>query len=439
MVIGAGAAGMAAATRARRFDPQAHITVLEASGEFSRTTCSLPYYVGGELEGSHSLAAATRDGLAEMRIDLRLNHRVSRIEPSPRRVIIDGTSIEYDRLVVGVGSRPRPVPVLSQGSSLWSLRDAKDARAIREVMDSRPPRSVAVVGGGYLGLEMAEVLTRRGCRITLFHRHQNVMRLLPQTDEIVRSELLHRGVTLRLGCEVRLVSPEASQASVEFDDAEGVRRTEVFDAVLLTAGVVPETDLLAKAGARVGPSGGVVIDSRGETTLSGVYAAGDGVEIPKPYGGGGRCVPLATNAARWGRVCGENAAGGSLRGPAPWGCVGIRLFDSQVASVGHPEEWEAADPVTVSVEPEPHFAPRARATAVFLQDRRSGRLLGAQFVGPQALAWADLASLALHKEMRVSEFSELDLAYTPPLSALWHPFTLAARVAEKRHGREVWR
>ncbi len=434
VVIGAGAAGLAAATRARRVDPQARITVLEATREYSRGTCSLPYYLSGELGSAELLKGISQEELSRRNIDLLLESRVEKIDPLRRQVFANRRSWDYDRLVVCLGSRSRPVPLVGQNFShprLWTLRSIADADRIRQSLRELKPRRVAIIGGGYLGLEMAEVLALSGCRATIFHRQATLMRLHPDTHETVVRTVLRHGVDLRLECEVSLVDPDCRSRTVEFQTKNGARESLGFDAVFLAPGVVPNTGILAEAGARLGSHGGVLVDARAETSLSGVYAAGDGVEVPSSWSGRSRYVPLATVAARWGRVCGENAAGGSLRGPSSLECISIRLFETEVASVGHPQDWETADSLTLDIGGDSPFARRRSGRATFLTDSRTQRLVGAQFVAPQASAWADLASLAIREEKTLADLGELDLSYTPPLSSLWHPFLLAGRQAEK--------
>ena len=431
VVIGAGAAGLAAATRARRVDPQARVTVLEATREFSRGTCSLPYFVSGELTSSEVLVGISADELRRRDIELSLENRVEAVDPLRRQLHTSRGRLDYDRLVVSLGSQSRTVSTGEQHARLWSLRTIADAERILESFREFSPRRVAIVGGGYLGLEMAEVFALKGCRPTVFHRQPTLMRLQPEAHDLVEQTTSEHGIELKLGCEVKRVEPGCRSRTVEFQTQEGRLEALGFDAVFLAPGVVPCADLLAKAGARLGENGGVLVDTRAETSLSGVYAAGDGVELPCSWGGRSRYIPLATVAARWGRVCGENAAGGSLRGQAALGCVSVRLFETEVASVGYPKDWTEAISVTLKLPGASPFPKRQRGCATFLVEPRTERLIGAQFIAPQASAWADLASVAMRNEMKITELAELDLSYTPALSNLWHPFLLVARQVER--------
>ncbi len=436
VVIGAGAAGMAAATRARRTDPKASITILEASSEYARGTCSLAYYVSGEISSGKSLIGADKRDLAERGIELQLESPVLAIDPLGRTVRLARKTIPYDRLVVGLGSRSRKIPVVNieanAHSRLWTLRSIKEADHIKNQLLKLQARRIAIVGGGYVGLEVAEALSRRGCEVTIFHRQSTLMRLHTFCHTSVESVLESRGIRAELNAEVCLIDPDSRDQTVTWTASDKNRLSEGFDAVVASAGVVPETELLVQAGARLGPSGGVLVTLRGETSLDNIYAAGDGVEVPNPKGGGSRAVALATAAARLGRVCGENAAGGSRRVGSLFSCLAVRLFDTQVATVGHPEDWKQGEALEVSFgSDESPFWPRREGRGIFFLEPRSQRLLGAQFVAPQAANLADLASLAMEKNMTLDDLQDLDYSYTPPLSALWHPFYLASRQAER--------
>lgn len=430
LVIGGGTAGMAAATRARRIDPSSSITVLEASQEFSRGSCSLPYYVGHEIVDSKYLIGTSIEHLKSLDISLKLDTQVRKIDSRKRELITNGRSYSYDRLIVSSGSCLKAVPIASSVLNhprLWTLRTIADAQRIKDLLGRKPEQRVGIIGGGYLGLEMAEVLTNSGCKVSIFHRGQTLMRLDPTCHSLIATELSLHGISIHTECEVSLVEPREQNAVVEYK-SQGRRQTIAFDALLLTPGIRPKSELLAEAGARLGPWGAVIVDRRGYTSLDGILAAGDAIEQPGNHSGSSRYVPLASSAARLGRVCGENAAGGSSLYSPSTACISARIFGLQASTVGHPDDWENAVPYRVSFGSEsPAFRRRGRGQAVFLVDPRTERLLGAQFVAPEASALADLASLALRQELMIRELEDLDFSYTPPLSSLWHPFYLAAR------------
>lgn len=435
VIIGGGTAGLAAATRASRINPSATITVLEAGDEFSRATCSLPYYVNQEILDREHLIGTTTERLAEQRILLKLGTKVQAIDSKKRCVLAENGAHPYDRLIVTTGSKLRPVPMTyphQDHPRLWALRSLADADRLQAILRRARPRRVAVVGGGYLGLELTEVLTLAGCHVTLLHRGSTLMRLLPACHELVLSELQRRGVEVFTECEVTLIDPNSLQHTVEFQH-EGLRRSVGFEGVMLTPGILPNATLLAQIGARCGKAGGVLVDRRGSTSIDGIFAAGDGVELPGKVRGDSRYTPLATSAARLGRVCGENAAGGSSYLPEDRACISSRFFDLQISTVGHPEDWQDAQSTIVDFgSTYSPFLKRRPGRALMLTNPHNGRLVGAQFVAPEAAALADLASLALQQELTLAQLEDLDYCYTPPLSSLWHPFYLAARSSHHR-------
>ncbi len=439
LVIGAGAAGLAAATRAKRVHPEAAVTVFESGREFSRGTCSLPYYLSGEIEHREYLQGVSAQELAEAGVELHLETQVLEIHPHQRRVITAGPTLSYDRLIVATGSRPRATPFTDLAADLpgfWKLKTLADADKILADLRALGPRSVAVVGGGYVGLEVAEALRERGLHVTLFQRNSTVARLHPRVDQLVEETFRRAGIEIRRSVEVEALTREQGSFSLSSRALDKKPQTERFDAVALAHGIEPDARLLERAGARLGPAGGVVVSARGETSLSNVYACGDGVELPNVWGGTPRWVPLATTAARLGRVCGENAVGGSLRIGSCQGALTVRLFDGQLGSLGLPEDW--AESIEVPFHwgsDSPPFARRRGGGGVIFLDRRSEKIRGLQAFGAEASHLVDLASLACEQGMTLEELSLQDFSYTPPLSSLWHPLYLAYRTRRKLSSR----
>jgi NADPH-dependent 2,4-dienoyl-CoA reductase/sulfur reductase-like enzyme len=434
VVIGAGAGGMAAATRAKRVNPAAEVTVLEASDEFSRGTCSLPYYLSGEIEEERFLWGASRQKLEAEGVQLRLNTRATKIHPGPRKVDTTGDTYHYDRLIVSTGSGARCSRAMGLNPSdpgVWQLRTFKDLQKIQRELASATVRRVAVIGGGYVGLELSEALRRRGLEVTLLHRSSALVRLDPTLNERLIALLNENGIDVRLNTQVERV--DTAKGSLRYLGPEGPGH-EQFDAFAICHGIEPKTELLTQAGARTGKSGAVKVSARGETGLANIYACGDGVEIPNPVGGSGRWIPLATTAARLGRVCGENAAGGSLRLGSNLGALTVRIFDLQLGLVGTPPDWCNTNTRSFGFEwgqAEHPFSKRRAGVGVLYTDKRTGKLRGMQALGPEASRLVDLASMCVEQELTMACLQNFDYAYNPPLSSLWHPFYLASRAAEK--------
>jgi NADPH-dependent 2,4-dienoyl-CoA reductase/sulfur reductase-like enzyme len=435
VVIGGGAAGMAAATRAKRVNPSAGVLILEAGREFARGTCSLPYLLSREISNPALLQGISPAELENRGIELRLETAAVRIRPLERRVDTTGETVTYDKLIVGLGSRPisgKPLGFDPQHPRVWRLRTLTDVDKIDSVLGREEIARVAVIGGGYVGIEFAEALHRRGLTVTLFHQHEELMKLDPRLSSQVASLLERQGIELKLGQRVTGVKMDPRGGRLTTQDGE-----HSFHAFALALGVEPVTDILKQAGARTGVSGAVQVTSRGETTLSNVYACGDGVEIPDREGGQPRWIPLATTAARMGRVCGENAAGGSARLAANRGSLAVRLFDQQLGLVGQPRDWTESRSFKFQWGSIHTPFPRRRpGEGLFFFDPRTERVKGLQALGPEVVPLVDLVSLAVEKEMTVTEFQEQDFCYNPPLGSLWHPLYLASRLKsrEESHG-----
>jgi len=257
------------------------------------------------------------------------------------------------------------------------------------------------------------------------------MGLRPEIGARVRELLNQHSVSTHLNQQVRQCLLDDDAVRLELDClTTGRTSTHRFDAVALATGIEPETTLLREAGARLGASGAVQVNSRGETSLSNVFACGDGVEVPNRDGGLGRWIPLATMAARLGRVCGENAANGSARLGNGVGALSLRLFDRQLGVLGQPRDWTDAHMTNFEWGRDEHpFARRRKGYGVLFSDPRTQKLKGLQAVGPEAGHLVDLVSLGLERGLTIEELQDQDFCYNPPLSGLWNPLYLASRKA----------
>lgn len=435
VVVGAGAAGLAAATRAKRVAPHAQVMVFEKTSEYSRGTCSLPFFVSGELDDPNQLRGLSAEQLGAAGVELKLRTAALEIQPHQRRLITDGPAVHYDRLIVATGSRQKANPFkgLEQGAErVWRLRSQADADKILRDLGACRPRKAAIVGGGYVGVELAEALLARGLQVSILHRKPTLMRLHPAVNQAVVESLQSQGIEVELNLEVEGAEPSAGLDSflLEGHLSTGERFQSTFDAVALAHGIEPAADLLSKAGARLGSSGGVLVNSRGETSLNQVYACGDGVEIPNSRGGPGRWIPLATTAARLGRVCGENAAGGSLRLGANLAALSIRLFHNQLGMVGQPRDWQDSSALEFHWGNRNSPFPRRRnGQGVLFFEPGTERVKGVQAFGAEAASLVNVVSMAVEQELTIHQLAQQDFTYTPPLSALWHPLYLASRGA----------
>jgi NADPH-dependent 2,4-dienoyl-CoA reductase/sulfur reductase-like enzyme len=444
VVIGGDAAGMTAAARARRRrDPEdLEIVAFERGPYTSYSACGIPYFVGDLLSDIDELVARTPDEHRKNGIDVRTGHEVVAIDVNKRRVRVrdlagDGGERDepFDQLVVAAGavpSRPDVPGVDAQG--IFGVQTLADGVTVRRAVDEGEPRRAVVVGGGYVGLEMAEALVRRGLDVALVDRTEQPMASTLDLDmgELVADAVRDVGVTLHLGEAVD--GFEVENGSVRA--VHTANRSLPADIVVLGLGVRPNVALARAAGIAVGKKGGIVTDARMETSVGGVWAAGDCVESVDRITGLPVVVALGTHANKQGRVVGINATGGDVRFPGVVGTAVSKICVYEVARVGLTER-EAADldrdVVAAKIESTSRagYYPGAAPIRVkVVADRPGGRLVGAQIVGAEGAAKRiDVLATAIWSRMTVDEVASLDLSYAPPFSPVWDPVLVAARKA----------
>lgn len=439
VVVGGSDAGISAALRARELRPEVSVSVVVADAFPNFSICGLPFYLSGEVPDWRSLAHRTRADLERAGLRLLLEHTATAIQPAARRVLVrtpdsSEDALAYDRVVVATGAVPVRPPISGLDlPHVYLLHTMADSFRLHEHLARGQPRSAIVVGSGYIGLEMADALTRRGLRVTLFGRAPAV---LPTVDrvfgELLADELRRCGVEVLSGVAVERIA--RSERELLVSGQGGVQRRA--DLVLVGAGVQPNTELAAAAGAATGDAGALHVDRFMATTMPDVYAAGDCVAtwhrlLERPV-----YLPLGTTAHKQGRVAGENAVGGGRLFAGSVGTQVVKVFDLAVAGTGLRDDQARAAgfaPVTRELETWDHTAyyPGAAALRVRLTgDRASGRLLGAQIVGPWQAEVAkriDILATAISCGLRIDELLDLDLSYTPPLGTPWDAVQQAAQ------------
>jgi NADPH-dependent 2,4-dienoyl-CoA reductase/sulfur reductase-like enzyme len=441
LVIGADAGGMTAAMQARRRRPYLEIVALEQGSWTSYSACGIPYLVAGDVHTLDDLVVRTPAELREQRIDVRLRHEALGVDAAHRTVEVRDHarqrtfSLEFDQLHVATGARPAapdlPGIDLDHVHGVQTLDDARDL--LDHARLSRC-RSVVVVGGGYIGLEMAEAFVRRGAEVTLLEGSAQLMATL---DEDVAHRLLRPmrdlGIDVRLDTDVVGFEP----GRVLLDGGHELQA----DLVVLGLGVTPNAELAASAGAETGASGALVVDRRQRTTLDGVFAAGDCCESHHLVTGRSTHVALGTVAIKQGRVAGVNLGGGYATFPGVVGTAITQVCDLEVARTGLSEREAAEEgfaPVAASIDSTAHagYLPDAPPMTVKLVgERGTGRLLGGQVIGGGGSAKRiDTIATALHARMRVDELVDLDLAYAPPFGTTWDPIHIAARTLAEHLG-----
>jgi len=439
LIIGGGDAGIAAALRAREVDPAADVTVVVADAFPNYSICGLPFYLSGEVPDWHALAHRTAAEIEGHGITLRLDHTARAIDPVRRAVTVvdrDGSAQElaYDRLVIATGAVPiRPRIAGLDLPGVYTLHSMEDSFAVHARLALDPARAAVVIGGGYIGTEMADALTHRGLAVTLVEQAPAVLTTVdPALGALVGAELARHGVAVATGVAVEEIARGDGRLVVT--GSGGFRAAA--DLVLAVVGVRPNAELARAAGVEVGERDAIRVNRAMETTLAGVYAAGDCVETWDRLLWQPAYLPLGTTAHKQGRVAGENAVGGGRHFAGSLRTQVVKVFDLAVAGTGLGEEAARQggfDPVTVAVTVPDHKAYYPGAHDLHIRvtgDRDTGQLLGAQMLGhwrAEVSKRIDVFAAALFSGLAIDELNEVDLSYTPPLSSPWDPVQMAAQ------------
>lgn len=443
LVIGGDAAGMSAASQAKRRDPSLDVLVIEKSPHTSYSACGIPYYVGGLVESAERLIVRTPDAFREkLGIEVRTRHQAMAIDPGSARVLVrqlDGGGEvwePYDQLLLATGAIPFcPDVPGSDGSGIFGVCSLQSGIVIQRFLEAEQPRRAVVVGGGYIGLEMAEALIRRGMSVTLLDRAPQVMATLdPDMARLVADALTGLGVELRLGEGLKEFVVRDGRVTAVVSDAGEYPA----DMAVLGLGVRANSSLAGEAGITLGVRGAIHVNGRLQTETAGVWAAGDCAEsfhliARKPVS-----IALGTVANHHGRVAGINLGGGYATFPGVVGTAVTKICKLEVGRTGLQEReadalgLQYASAVIKSRTRAGYYPGAASISVKVLAEKGSGRLLGGQIVGGEGSAKRiDILAVALHAGMTVDEIIDLDLSYAPPFSPVWDPVAVAAREAAK--------
>jgi len=438
VVVGGDAAGMTAASQAKRLrGDDLEVVVLEQGPFTSYSACGIPYWVAGDVDDADELIVRTPQQHRTRGIDVRLHARATGLDLDSRRVNVAGTdAVAFDHLMLATGAAPlRPDLPGLKAPNVLGVQTLDDGAHALEVLRAHEPaaREAVVVGAGYIGIEMAEALVRRGYHVTVVDKSPQPMTTLdPELGRLVAKAMEGMGIDLACGVEVEEVETDSTGT------ATGVRAggtTYPADVVVLGMGVRPATDLAREAGLPLGESGGLRVDDRMQVEgHDRVWAAGDCVETWDRVALRWTHVPLGTHANKQGLVVGSCLGGKDTRFPGVVKTAMSKVCDLEVArtGLGEAETQELGrDAVTATIETTTRagYMPEARPMAVkLLCDRDGGRLLGAQIVGREGSAIRiDTCATALWAGMTAEDLVMSDLGYAPPFSSVWDPVQSAAR------------
>lgn len=432
VVIGGGPAGMSAASRIKRLKPGARVAVFERSSFVSYAPCGIPYYIGRIVGSIDRLVHYPVDEFRRRGIEVFTRSEVVDIEQGIVKVRVGGEekAFEWDKVIVATGARPRKPPVKGLDlDGVLTLRTLEDAERARIYVEKA--RRVAVIGAGYIGLELSENLRKLGKDVLLFEILPHVMPTLDHDmAPLVEEELRRNGVELHLAEAVRELEGDGRVKRLATDAG-----TYEVDAVFVATGVAPETSLAEKLGAKRGHTGAIAVNKRMETGVDGLYAAGDVAEAVNLVTGKPDWFPLAPVANKMGYVAGINAAGGSAEFPGAVGTAVTKIFELEVGRTGLTQERavkEGFNPVSAKVRAgtrSSYYPGAAEITVKLIADKDTGKLLGGQFIGREGvLARVNTLAALIAKGATVEDAFFSDLAYAPPFAPVWDPLVVAARV-----------
>lgn len=436
VIVGGVAGGATAATRLRRLNEHAQITVFERSGYISYANCGLPYYIGGVIEDKEELTLQTPESIWDrFRIDMKVHHEVTDIDTSQKTVTVhnlDSGKVykeSYDKLILSPGAKPVMPNLLGMDNEkIFTLRTVEDTLKIRAFVEKRKPKTAVMVGGGFIGLEVAENLCDLGVKVTVVQRPKQLMNTLDyDMAALVHNKLRSKGISLKLGGDV-IGFEEKERLQVLLKDDEPVSA----DMVLMAIGVSPESTLAKKAGLELGMKGAIVVNDKMETSVPDIYAVGDAVQVKHTVTGKDAVISLAGPANKQGRIAADNICGLDSHYKGSMGSSVIKLFDMTAANTGLTEKAAkdaGIDYERVVLSPASHagYYPGAKVmTMKVVYEKNTLRILGAQIVGYDgADKRLDVIATAISAGLKADTLKDLDLAYAPPYSSAKDPVNMA--------------
>ena len=437
VIVGGVAGGATAAARIRRLDEQAEIVVFERSGFISYANCGLPYYIGGVIEDPEELTLQTPESFfSRFRIQMKVHHEVTAIHPDRKTVSVKnletGEAFEegYDKLLLSPGAKPVwPNLPGMDSDKLFTLRTVEDTFRIKEFIHKNAPKSAVMVGGGFIGLEVAENLRELGMDVTIVQRPKQLMNPFDaDMASFIHAEVRKHGVKLALGYTVEGFEEKDGGVDVLLKDNVPLHA----DMVVLAIGVTPDTALAKEAGLELGIKGSIVVNDRMETSVPDIYAAGDAVQVKHYVTGEDALISLAGPANKQGRIIADNICGGDSRYLGSQGSSVIKVFDMTAATTGINEtnaKKTGLDVDTVILSPMSHagYYPGGKLmTMKVVFEKGTYRLLGAQIVGYEGVdKRIDVLATAIHAGLKATQLKDLDLAYAPPYSSAKDPVNMA--------------
>ncbi len=442
VIIGGVAGGATAAARIRRLDEKAEIMVFEKSGFISYANCGLPYYIGGTIENEVDLTLQTPQSFySRFRVDMRVYHEVISINPDSKTVTVKNLGTgevfeeSYDKLLISTGARPVKPPFDGIDSDrIFTLRTVEDTLKIKKYVTENKSKSAVIVGGGFIGIEVAENLHELGMNVTLVEAAQQLMSPFDSDmAAFIHAEIRKNGINLMLNTMVEGFADTESGINVKLKDKDTLNA----DMVVMAIGVAPDTALAKNAGLALGIKDSIVVNDRMETSHLDIYAVGDAVQIKNFVTDSDTLISLAGPANKQGRIAADNICGGDSRYTGGQGSSVIKIFDLTAASTGINERTAAQsglafDKVILSPMSHAGYYPGGKImTMKVIFEKETYRILGAQIIGYDGVdKRIDVLAAAIRAGMKAYDLAELDLAYAPPYSSAKDPVNMAGYIIE---------
>lgn len=442
VIIGGVAGGATAAARIRRLQEKAEITVFERSGFISYANCGLPYYIGGVIEEKDELTLQTPMSFyTRFNVNIKVHHEVIAINTDRKTVTVKnletGETFEesYDKLLLSPGAKPiKPNFEGIDSDKIFTLRTVEDALKIKNYVDEQKPKKAVVVGGGFIGIEVAENLRKLGISVTLVEAAEQLMSPFDRDmASFIHAEVRKNGIDLRLGNFVEGFADTENGIDVKFKDATTLHA----DMAVLAIGVAPETTLAKNAGFELGIKDSIVVNDKMETSIPDIYAVGDAVQIKNFVTNAETLISLAGPANKQGRIAADNICGGDSHYTGGQGSSVIKIFNMTAAATGINEKTAKSagisyDKVIISPMSHAGYYPGGNVmTMKVLFEKETYRILGAQIVGFDGVdKRIDVIATAIRAGMKAYDLAELDLAYAPPYSSAKDPVNIAGFIIE---------
>ncbi len=440
VVIGGDAAGMSAASQVKRRIKTAEVTVLEKTEDVSYGACGMPYNIGFRGNINDLVVMRANDFKEKRGIDVRLLNEAVGIEEEKNKVVVKSLAssreydIDYDYLVIATGAKASKPPIEGvQNRGVFTLKTLNDARIMKEYINERNPKRCVLIGGGFINLEMAENFRRLGIEeITILKRKEALMpEYEEEIDMMTKEELKKNGVNLVTGIELKKIDE-----SLSVETNKGVFDSDIVN---IAIGVKPNTEFLSSTSVKTDKKGAIDVDRYFKTNVDNIYSGGDCALIYNRILKRNSYIPRGNNANKAGKIAGANIAGANEEFAGVVGTSAFKCFESTIGKTGlslkeaQNEGYDAFKTV-ISAQTRAHGYPhQGKITVIFITQKKTGRLLGAQMIGDETVALrVDVMATALYSNMTIKDIQGLDLVYSPPFAPVWDPILVCANQAVKK-------